>query len=65
MGTFCSRGTYVNGNAIKLACREAIQKMLEAASAVNGNAIKLAIQKMLGRHGAARGRAGHGERQNF
>ena len=34
MGTFCSRGTYVNGNAIKLACREAIKKMLEAASAV-------------------------------
>ena len=34
MGTFCSRGTYVNGNAIKLACREAVRKMLEAAAAV-------------------------------
>ena len=32
MGTFCSRGTYVNGNAVKMACEDAIEKMIAAAA---------------------------------
>lgn len=32
MGTFCSRGTFVNGNAVKQACEDAIEKMLHVAA---------------------------------
>lgn len=31
-GTYCSRGTWINGNAVKLACKDAKRKMFEQAS---------------------------------
>lgn len=31
-GTYCSRGTYINGNAIILACKDAKRQLLERAS---------------------------------
>ena len=31
-GTYCSRGTYINGNAIILACQDAKRQILERAS---------------------------------
>lgn len=33
-GTYCSRGTFMNGNAVRLACVKAKQKLLERASEV-------------------------------
>lgn len=33
-GTYCSRGTFMNGNAIRLACVKAKQKLLDRASVV-------------------------------
>jgi CO/xanthine dehydrogenase Mo-binding subunit len=35
-GTYCSRGTYINGNAVMLACRDAKRQLFEAASDVMG-----------------------------
>ena len=32
VGTYCSRGTYINGNAIILACKDAKRQILERAS---------------------------------
>lgn len=34
MGTFCSRGTYVNGNAVIKACKDAIRQMISVAAGV-------------------------------
>ena len=33
-GTYCSRGTYVNGHAVMLACRDAIRQIKEYASQI-------------------------------
>lgn len=36
MGTYCSRGTFVNGNAVLLACEDAKKQVLKRASEVMG-----------------------------
>jgi len=33
-GTYCSRGTYINGNAVRLACQDAKRKMFDVASEI-------------------------------
>lgn len=33
-GTYCSRGTYINGNAVILACRDAKRKIFERAAVI-------------------------------
>lgn len=33
-GTYCSRGTYINGNAVRLACQDAKRQMFEVASEI-------------------------------
>jgi len=35
-GTYCSRGTYINGHAVKLACQDAKRQMFEQASKIMG-----------------------------
>ena len=35
-GTYCSRGTYINGNAVRKACQDAKKQMFEVASEIMG-----------------------------